>query len=523
LEYSRRRLNGWDPEHPNKVWHTRGERNIAWIETYCCIPEGPDVGKRVLLRPWQRKIILGIYDNVVLTRRAIITVGKKNSKSTMAAFLLLLHLCGLEAKMNGQLYSTAQSREQAALIFALAAKIVRMTLLSRFVGVRETAKKLTCPARGTEYRALSAEASTAHGVSPTFIVHDELGQVIGPRSDLYEALETSTMAQEDPLSIVISTQAPSDQDLLSILIDDSLKMKDPRTVLFLYTSDPKADPFAEETIKQANPAFGDFQNRAEILGMAEEARRMPSREAGYRNLNLNQRVEIHNPYISKSVWDSCGSPVERLDGLEVFGGLDLSETNDLTALVLVGLYKGVWQVHPRFWLPEEGLMERSRKDKVTYDLWHQQGFLDTTPGNCVEYEFVADHLRGVFDAFDVRKIAFDRWNFKHLRPWLEKVGFSEDEITNKFVEFGQGFQSMSPALRDLDTAFLNHKLAHGNHPVLQFCAANSVVRRDPSGNRKLDKSKSRGRIDGMIALTMAMAMAATSSPEPVPTYQMLIF
>lgn len=492
----------------------RGNRNCKWIEQYCVVPEGRDVGKPVKLRPWQKAEIRKIYDNPHGTRRAILSFGRKNGKTALSAFLLLLHLCGPEARPNSQLFSAAQSRDQAAILFALAAKIVRMSPgLSSFVGIRDTAKQLYCDELGTLYRALSAEASTAYGLSPVFIVHDELGQVKGPRSPLYEALETATGAQDNPLSIIISTQAPTDADLLSVLIEDAKTGADPRTVLSLYTADPDADPFEAETIKQANPAFGDFQNAAEVLAMAEDARRMPSREAEYRNLILNQRVEASNPFIVRSVWESCGDPpIESFEGLPVYGGLDLSEVNDLTALVLIAPHEGRWHVQPTFWLPGEGLYEKARKDRVPYDVWHEQGYLETTPGRSIEYEWVAHHLRELFERYDIRKLAFDRWNWRHLRPWLERVGFGEDDL-ERFVEFGQGYQSMSPALRTLESDLLNGKMAHGKHPVLSMCAANAVVQSDPSGNRKLAKDKSRGRIDGMVALTMARAVAETAELE----------
>jgi len=498
----------------------RGNRNIEWIEKFCRVPEGRLVGKPVRLRPWQRKIIRGIYDRP--TRRAIITFGRKNGKTSLAAFLLLLHLCGPEARANSQLYSAAQSRDQAAILFQLAAKIVRMTELQNYVGVRDTAKQLYCHELGTLYRALSADASTAYGLSPVFIVHDELGQVKGPRSELYEALETATAAQENPLSVVISTQSPTDADLFSVLIDDAKSEKDPRVRLFLWTSDPEADPFSKATIKQANPAFGDFQNSDEVLAMAEDARRMPSREAEYRNLVLNQRVETANPLITPTVWKSCAGPViPDFAGKPVYAGLDLSETSDLTALVLIAPHEGRWHVKPTFWLPADGLFERSRKDRVPYDRWHQEGFLETTPGKTVEYEYVAEHMRGLFDRYDMRQVAFDRWNWKHLRPWLEKAGFSEPELA-RFIEFGQGYASMSPAIRDLESAFLSGKLAHGDHELLRLCAANAVVSMDPAGNRKLDKKKARGRIDGMIALTMALAVASTEETLPDNDYSVMI-
>lgn len=493
---------------------TRGEHNCRWIEACCRIPEGRDVGKPVKLRVWQRKEILRIYDNPAGTRRAILSFGRKNGKTALAAFLTLLHLCGPEAKPNSQLYSAAQSREQAAILFSLAAKVVRMSPnLSGVVVIRDTAKQLFCDELGTLYRALSAEASTAYGLSPALIIHDELGQVKGRRSELYEALETATGGQESPLSIVISTQAPTDGDLLSILIEDGLSGADPRVVVSLYTAPMDADPFSEEAIKAANPAFGDFQNAVETLAMAEDARRMPAREAEYRNLILNQRVDMNAPFISRSAWLACaGAVVDDFDGLPVFGGLDLSEVNDLTALVLVAPVEKVWHVRPTFWLPGVNLPEKARADRVHYDVWHREGWLNTTPGPTVDYEFVADYLAGLFDRLDVRKIAFDRWNWRHLKPWLSKAGFTDDQLEGDnavFEQMGQGFQSMSPALRDLESAILNQRIAHGGHPVLTMCAYNATVQADPAGNRKLSKIKSHGRIDGMVALAMAMSVAGT--------------
>jgi phage terminase large subunit-like protein len=186
---------------PGKL-ETRGERNIRWIQDHCRIPEGKDVGKPVRLRDWQRANICKIYDNPNGTRRAIISFGRKNAKTTLAAFLLLLHTCGPEARPNSQLNSAAQSKEQAAILFKLAAKVVRLSpTLQPVVGIRDTIKELFCPELGTLYKALSAEASTAYGLSPVFIVHDELGQVKGPRSELYDALETAVGAHESPLSI----------------------------------------------------------------------------------------------------------------------------------------------------------------------------------------------------------------------------------------------------------------------------------------------------------------------------------
>lgn len=478
---------------------------------------------------FMRDDFAAIYDNPSGTRRAIISRGRKNAKTTECAMILLLHLCGPETKPNSQLFSAAQSREQAGVLFALAAKMVRLSpSLSPFVGVRDTAKQLYCQELGTLYRALSADASTAYGLSPALTIHDEIGQVKGPKSDLYEALETATAAQEEPLSIIISTQAPTDADLLSVLIDDAKKERNPRMVLRMQSAGPEIqDPFSVEAIRAANPAFDLFMNQDEVLEMAENAKHMPSRQPEYENLVLNRRVEMNSPFVSKGTWVKCGTPVTKsFKGLPVFGGLDLSEVSDLTALVLVAPKDEVWHVKPTFWLPGANLREKARVDKVPYVEWAKDGFLETTPGPTVDYEFVAAHLRELFDQLDIRKIAFDRWNWRHLKPWLAKVGFTEDQLEGDkavFEPLGQGFQSMSPALRDLESAILNEKIAHGNHPVLTMCAANATVQTDPAGNRKLSKIKSHGRIDGMVALAMAMSVAGTLQPaKPAPSYQMLI-
>lgn len=446
------------------------------------------------------------------TRRFILSMARKNAKTAFSAFLLLLHLVGPEAKQNSQLYSAAQSRDQAALLFSLAAKIVRMSReLDQYVTVRDTAKQLLCPELGTIYRALSAEASTAYGLSPAFSVHDELGQVRGPRSELYEAIETGAGAQEEPLSIIISTQAPTDADLLSILIDEALTETDPATKVVLYTADEKLDPFSDEAIRQANPHFDVFMNQQEVRDQAERARRMPSSENSYRNLVLNQRVTVTSPLFSSTVWETCaGEPEESAFITQpVFIGLDLSFVNDLTAAIAVCKKDGLWRVKSNFFAPEKGCAERSHKDRVPYDVWAREGHITLTPGASVDYAWVAKRLCDMADSMNVKAIAFDRWKIKFLLHELERMGRSLP-----LIEWGQGFKDMSPAVEALETAVLNGSLRHGGNPVLRMCAANAIVKMDEAGNRKLDKSKATGRIDGVVALAMAMGCAASAPEEP---------
>jgi len=498
---------------------TRGESNILWIEQQCRVPEGMHAGRPMRLRAWQRDEVCKIYDNPAGTRTAIISFARKNGKTALAACLLLLHLCGPEALPNTQLVSAAQSRDQAALLFKLAARMIRLNpAMNDAITIRDHAKQLEFPELGTEYRALSSDAGTAYGLSPVFAVHDELGQVKGPSSELYDAVETAMGAHERPMSVIISTQAPTDADLLSVLIDDALTGVDPTTTLSLYTAPRfvvdaaglkhKVDAFTEETIKLANPAYGDFRNATEAMSNADKARRMPAGEPAYRNLILNQRVQMRSPFCTESVWSENGDAPDpaNFHGMRIFAGLDLSTTTDLCALVVIAENRGSWQVYPTFWLPEHEIREKAQKDKVPYDVWADQGFLQLCPGKTVDYKWVAAEVGKLFEVAQVEGIAFDRWNWKHFKPWLIEAGL-DNEALDKFKEFGQGFQSMSPALRTLESDLLNHKFRHGMHPVLTMCAANAVVTTDPAENRKLDKPKSNGRIDGMVALAMARGIA----------------
>lgn len=490
---------------------TRGDRNIAWIERYCRIPEGKFTGRPVKLSKHQKKWVKRIYDSP--TRTFILSMGRKNAKTATSAFLLLLHVGGPEALQNTQLYSAAQSRDQASLLFDLAAKIVRLSPdLSAYLQIRDTKKEIECRELGTVYTALSADASTNLGKSPCFIVHDELGQVKGNRSLLYEALETACAAHDNPLSIIISTQAPTDNDLLSVLIDDGLTGADQRVKVELYTADKESDPFTDEAIREANPHFDEFMNQEEVRRSAQDAKRMPSREASYRNLILNQRVEAKDPFVTKTVWEQNKKLLTIPEGATIYGGLDLSSVSDLTACVWTGKVEEVWAVQSDFWLPENGLAEKSRADRVPYDVWQELGYLNTTPGAAIQYEFIASYLRDMFDRYNVEAIAFDRYNMRFLKPWLEREGFTEEEL-ERFVEFGQGFVSMSPALRELESLLLSQKLAHGGHPVLTMCAMNAVVLKDPAENRKFTKGKASGRIDGMVALAMSVAVASQGEAQ----------
>lgn len=490
---------------------TRGEKVIAFIERFLRVPEGALVGQPMVLAPFQKQFILDIYDNPFGTRRAYLGIARKNGKTGLIAALLLAHLVGPEAKPNTQIVSGARSRDQAALVFGLADKMVQLSPeLREIVKTVPSAKKLIGIPRNVEYKAIAAEGRTAHGLSPVLAILDEVGQVQGPQDDFVDAITTSQGAHEAPLLVAISTQAPTDADLFSIWLDDAKASADKRIVCHLYAAPQEADVTDEEGWRAANPALGMFRNYDDLAEQAKQASRMPSAENSFRNLCLNQRVSVTTPFVSRSIWESCNDEPAPLRGQQAWGGLDLSARTDLTAFVLVYKESDVWQVMCRFWTPEKGLRERARRDRVPYDVWVREGWMHTTPGATVDYEFVAREIAELLDDADIQGIGYDRWRIDLMKKEFEEIG-----VELPLVEYGQGYKDMSPALDGLEAALLNAKLAHGMNPVLTMCAANAVASQDPAGNRKLDKSKANGRIDGMVALAMALAVAEKGE-EAVP-------
>jgi len=367
-----------------------------------------------------------------------------------------------------------------------------------------------------EFRALSAEGGSNHGLSPVLAIIDEMGQVKGDYDDFIEAIETAQGAYDDALEIIISTQAPTDGDMLSIRIDDAIRSADPNTVCHVYSADfyaldhdlkvEEVDVMDEAAWAAANPALGKFRSRIELEKWANKASRMPSAENSFRNLYLNQRVNRIATFISASVWAQGNRPIEpRAFEGEVWGGLDLAETTDLCSFTLAGRLNGIWHLRNRYWKPEASLLEHEKRDRVPYSRWVKEGFISTTPGIAVDYEFVAAEIAKEVEELTLMGIAYDRYRFKTLAKKFEDM---ENPVVLPFVEWGQGYVSMSPALDASEIEFLNERVVHGGNPVTRMCAANAVVIMDPAGNRKLDKSKSTGRIDGMVSTVMALGLAS---------------
>ena len=496
---------------------TRGEKVCRFIEEMLLIPEGAMVGQNVKLDVFQVAFILAVYDNPHRTKTAILSIGRKNAKTATIAFLVLAHVIGPEAELNSRLNSGAMSRQQAAEVFNYAAKCIRLSpVLSELTKVIPSQKVIEGLPLNTEYRALSADASTNIGGSPKVAVLDELGQIKGAQSEFVDAVTTAQAAHENPLLLYISTQAPTDADFLSIAIDDATTNKPLDTVCHVYAADKDCDVMDEKQWLYANPALGKFRSIEDMRSQAEKAKRMPSFRNTFRNLLLNQRVASFATFIDPEEWRKCNSqPLPLSECVTVYGGLDLSSKNDLTACVLVGeCADGYKHVYAKFWTPRIGLSDRQNSDKAPYDLWEKQGWLTVIDGAVVDYEQVVLDIANWLDDEGIMldALAFDRWRIDLFKKEMDAIG-----IDLPLIEFGQGFKDMAPALDELEDAVLTGTLRHGDNPLLNMCAINAVSVTDPANNRKLEKRKATGRIDGMVALTMAMGIKS-KAVEAVSEY-----
>lgn len=496
------------------------------------MPSGVGQGGPFRLRKWQVKFIRDVYGPVTQVgrsyrrrvRRAILSMARKNGKTALLAALVLCHLVGPESVENGEVYSAANSREQAAQIFKVAAQIVRAEpeLMAK-LRVIDSTKHISCYGNGSFYKAISADAKLQHGLNPSFVVYDELAQA--KSRDLYDALDTSMGAREEPLFVIISTQSNDPTHILSELIDDGISGQDDTIVCHLYeVEDSKdVDVFDPAVWKDANPALGDFRSLADLKSLAAKAQRIPSEEPKFRNLYLNQRYSSAAPLLSRKEWLACAGDVEFEHAEDVYLALDLSSVNDLSALAMVPR-DGSVRLKVWMWKPVEVLRDHSDRDfghgNWRFEEWAKKKFLETTPGKVIDHLTIAMKIAELYQEYNVLGLAYDRHKIDYLIRELghESVGLEsyqasaadkdEDREGLKLVPWGQGFVSMGPAVDELETLVINRDLVHENNPVLNWNVANAVAVMDAAGNRKLDKDKARFRIDGAQAAAMAVGYRA---------------
>lgn len=448
-------------------------------------------------------------------RRAILSIARKNGKTALIAALVLVHLVGPEAIRNGEIYSAANDREQAAQVFKVCKQIVEVDPeLSAMLTVVPSTKTIACASNGSFYRAVSAEAGTKHGLNPSLVIFDELAQA--KNRELYDVLDTSMGARLEPLFITISTQSNDPEHILSKLIDDGLNSADETTVCHLYAAPEDCDLLDEAGWAAANPALGDFRSLDELAVLAAKAKRLPAEEPKFRNLYLNQRVAPHSTLIARVDWMACQGDAEWEDGEEIYLALDLSAKTDLTALVGVSA-NGQSRVQAWFWKPADLLEEHERRDRVPYRQWSGE-YIEAVDGRSIHPRAVAMRIAELHQRYKVKGLAYDRWGIDNLLREFDGVGLEahrdgEGSDGLRLVPWGQGFKDMSPAIDALETEVLHGDLVHPGNPVLTWNVANAIATMDPAGGRKLDKAKARFRIDGAVAAAMAVGLKARERPE----------
>jgi phage terminase large subunit-like protein len=490
---------------------TRGQRVAAFIERHCKVPEGALVGQAVKLAPFQLRFIFDVYDNPAPggTLHAYLSMARKNAKTALICFLVLAHLIGPEATPNSQIVSGALSRKQASIIFDLAVKVIRLSpVLMRLVHLVPSLKTMIGLPCNTRYEALAAQAGAAHGLSPVVAILDEIGQIDAPSSPFVEAIVSAQGAHDRPLLFAISTSARSDDAMFSTWIDDAKRSGDPRIVVHEYRAPDNCEVTDRAAWAAANPAMGIFRSEADIARAADRASRLPSEEAAFRNLFLNQRVALESLFIPPTLWrENNAAPL--LDVLRANRsaiGLDLSARGDLTAAVVAARIEDddAGEVHllPFVFTPSEGLGERSRRDRAPYEQWAKDGHMIAVPGNVIEYPYVAGWLAQELENLQIEPavVAFDRWRIKEFQRAAVDVGFGG---AAEWQAIPQTFQGLSPRIENFEALLLQRRIRHGGHPLLTMAAANAVTKLDPAGNRILNKERGRRRIDPLVAAVMA--------------------
>lgn len=486
---------------------------VSFIECLCHT-KGTWAGKPFKLLDWQEQLIRDLFGTVKPNgyrqfNTAYIEIPKKNGKSELAAAVALLLCCG-DGEQRAEIYGCAADRGQATIVFDVAADMVRMCpALNKRCKILTSQKRILFTPTNSFYQVLSAEAYSKHGFNIHGVVFDELHTQ--PNRKLFDVMtKGSGDARMQPLYFLITTAGTdthsicfeTHQKALDILKDRKI---DPTFYPVIYGAGDTEDWTDPKVWLKANPSLGEIIGMDKVETACESAKQNPGEENSFRQLRLNQWVKQAVRWMSMDKWDACAYPVneEMLEGRVCYGGLDLSSTTDLTSFCLVFPPEDEdepYYVLPYFWVPEDTLELRVKRDHVPYDLWHRQGYLETTEGNVVHYGYIEKFIERLGERFNIREIAFDRWGAVQMVQNLEGMGFT-------VVPMGQGFASMSPPTKELMKLTLEKKLAHGGHPVLRWNMDNIFIRTDPAGNIKADKAKSTEKIDGAIACIMALGRA----------------
>lgn len=474
---------------------------------------------------WQQFIIGSVFGwvNEDASRRfrtAYVETGKGSGKSPLAAGVGLYGLVA-DGEHRAEIYAAATKKDQAMVLFRDAVAMVELSpeLGQRIRKSGSTGKEWNLAYLDTSsyFRPIASDDGQS-GPRPHIILLDEIHEHRDGR--MVEMLRAGTKGRRQALSFMITNSGSNRQSVCYEYHDYAAQVcsgakEDDSFFGYVCALDPEDDPFEDESCwPKANPSLGVTIQPKYLREQVREARGMPSKESVVKRLNFCMWVESLSPWISYDVWKGCERPysVDDLLGRRCVGGLDLSSTTDLTALVLAfepTQDDPVTRLLPFCWLPEVGLKEKEDKDRVPYLSWQKAGYLEVSPGRAISKLHVLRRIVQLADMFEISELAYDRWRIEDLKQLAEDEGMTLPAL----VPFGQGFKDMAPAVDELERQMLNNALAHDGHPILTWCAANAVVVSDPAGNRKVSKEKATGRVDLIVAAVMAVGRSMVSTDE----------
>jgi phage terminase large subunit-like protein len=486
---------------------------VRFFEENLTHAKGELGGKAFLLEQWQKEYVGRLFGTmkggVRQYRTSLLAIPRKNGKSTLCAGIALKLM--FDGEPGAEIYSCAADRDQARLVFEMAKVCVENSpkLRSR---LRVFRNSIVREDTHSTYKALSAEAFTKHGLNAHGIIFDELHAQ--PDRELWDVMTTSTGARRQPLCVAITTAGFDRKSICweiwryALAVRDGA-IKDETFLPAIYAADPEDDWTKEATWRKANPNLGVSVKLDDLRVRCKRAQDMPSEENTFRRLHLNQWTEQDTRWLRMEHWAQGNEPCPvMLDGRECFAGLDLATTYDTTCLCLLfELDDGTFWAEPHFWIPEENMRDRVKRDRVPYDQWAKEGKLHLTHGNVTDFDKVRADIIKLTKKYNVRQVAIDRWNATQLATQLQGDGVN-------VLGFGQGYGSMSSPAKQLEALVVGGKLLHGGHPVLAWQASNVAIQQDHAGNIKPSKAKSSERIDGIVALTMAIGIHATATAPP---------
>ncbi|WP_010651595.1 terminase large subunit [Oceanobacillus massiliensis] len=496
-----------DTSHYDK---SKADRAVAFIQNLCHT-KGKWAGKKFLLLPWQEQIVRDLFGVVKEDGKrqfltAYVEIPKKQGKSELAA-AIALYLLYADNEPSAEVYGAACDRSQASIVYDVAKQMVQMSpALMKRSKITAASKRIVNYSNAGFYQVLSAETGTKHGLNVSGLVFDEIHAQ--PNRKLYDVLtKGSGDAREQPLFFIITTAGNDKNSICYELHTKALdiqagRKKDVSFYPVVYGLTEQDDWNDEANWYKANPSLGQTISIDRVREAYKNALENPAEENVFKQLRLNMWTSATVCWIPDHIYDrgSLSIDLESLNGRECYGGLDLSSTSDITALVLVfppRTEDEKYIVLPFFWLPKDTLDLRCRRDHVLYDVWELQGYIQTTEGNVIHYGFIEKFIEELGEKYHIKEIAFDRWNATQMVQNLEDMGF-------KVVPFGQGYKDMSPPSKELYKLLMEGKINHGGQPVLKWMAQNVVMRQDPAGNIKPDKEKSVEKIDGIVATIMAL-------------------